>query len=252
MSTEETKTINEEMKLEREEIPGKKRKLNKDKIIAIFLIAVVVLAVLGFFIYNSYDISLSAYWIPRVNEVGTADAIERIETFEKEKSEKVLYVNIFKADYEAFKKKNEDYVKAEADKISEQISALKKVDKIESYEMYSEIYDHLNSIMLSDSGVLEEKIKAEVKNYDDYLSYREDFDALVETYKVECEKCGGKGGYSAVCSYCNGSGKCVVTWYSEGDWGEKSYSSYDCTRCSGGVSNRDCPSCNGGYNYIFG
>ena len=158
----------------------------------IFVVVLLALVVLGFFIYNSYDISLSAYWIPRANEVGTADAIERIETFEKEKSEKVLYVNIFKDDYESFKKKNEDFVKAEADKISEQISALEKVDKIESYEMYSELYNHLNSIRLSDSGVLEKKIKAEVKNYDDYLSYCKDFDALVETYKVECGKCGGK------------------------------------------------------------
>ena len=218
----------------------------------IFVVVLLALVVLGFFIYNSYDISLSAYWIPRANEVGTEDAIERIENFEKEKSEKVLYVNIFEEDYEAFKKKNEDYIKADADKISEQISALEKVEEIDSYEMYRDLYDHIYSIRLSDSGVLEEKIKAEVRNYDDYLNYCKDFDALVETYKVKCGKCGGKGGYSAVCSYCNGTGKCSVTWYSEGDWGEKSYSSYDCTRCSGGVGSRDCSSCNSGYNYIFG
>ena len=35
------------------------------------------------------------------------------------------------------------------------------------------------------------------------------------------------------CEYCNGTGKKVVEWYSEGDWGEKSYSSYECTRCDG-------------------
>ena len=37
---------------------------------------------------------------------------------------------------------------------------------------------------------------------------------------------------SSKCSYCGGSGKCLVTWYSEGDWGEKSYSSYTCTYCN--------------------
>ena len=35
------------------------------------------------------------------------------------------------------------------------------------------------------------------------------------------------------CSSCGGSGKKLVTWYEYGDWGEKSYSSYDCTKCGG-------------------
>ena len=38
---------------------------------------------------------------------------------------------------------------------------------------------------------------------------------------------------SSKCDYCNGTGKKVVTWYSEGDWGEKTYSSYTCTYCNG-------------------
>jgi hypothetical protein len=40
---------------------------------------------------------------------------------------------------------------------------------------------------------------------------------------------GSSGGSSSKCSSCNGTGKKVVTWYSEGDWGETSYSSYKCT-----------------------
>lgn len=35
------------------------------------------------------------------------------------------------------------------------------------------------------------------------------------------------------CDYCNGTGKVVVKWYSEGDWGEVSYSSYKCPQCNG-------------------
>lgn len=35
------------------------------------------------------------------------------------------------------------------------------------------------------------------------------------------------------CSYCNGTGKQTVVFYSEGDWGEKTYSSYKCTYCNG-------------------
>jgi len=33
------------------------------------------------------------------------------------------------------------------------------------------------------------------------------------------------------CSKCGGSGKILVTWYSEGNWGTTSYSSYDCPDC---------------------
>ena len=46
---------------------------------------------------------------------------------------------------------------------------------------------------------------------------------------------GGSGGSSGSgkCSYCNGTGKKLVTWYSEGDWGETSYSSYKCPQCNG-------------------
>lgn len=35
------------------------------------------------------------------------------------------------------------------------------------------------------------------------------------------------------CSSCNGTGKKLVTFYSEGDWGTTSYSSYTCTKCNG-------------------
>lgn len=38
-------------------------------------------------------------------------------------------------------------------------------------------------------------------------------------------------GSKGKCSYCGGSGKRLVTWYSEGDWGETSYTSYDCPYC---------------------
>lgn len=41
----------------------------------------------------------------------------------------------------------------------------------------------------------------------------------------------GKG--SSKCSSCNGSGKRVVKWYSNGDWGEVSYTTYKCTACNG-------------------
>lgn len=35
------------------------------------------------------------------------------------------------------------------------------------------------------------------------------------------------------CPSCGGSGKQLVTWYSEGDWGETSYSTYTCPDCNG-------------------
>lgn len=44
---------------------------------------------------------------------------------------------------------------------------------------------------------------------------------------------GGSSGGGGTCSSCNGTGKKLVTWYSHGDWGETSYSSYDCPSCGG-------------------
>lgn len=44
---------------------------------------------------------------------------------------------------------------------------------------------------------------------------------------------GGSGGGGNKCSSCNGTGKKLVTWYSHGDWGETSYSSYACPACGG-------------------
>lgn len=38
---------------------------------------------------------------------------------------------------------------------------------------------------------------------------------------------------SSKCSSCNGTGKKLVTFYSEGNWGSTSYSSYTCTKCNG-------------------
>lgn len=45
-------------------------------------------------------------------------------------------------------------------------------------------------------------------------------------------------------------GKKLVTWYSEGDWGEKSYSSYTCTSCNG-KGKSTCSSCGGDGKYVY-
>lgn len=44
---------------------------------------------------------------------------------------------------------------------------------------------------------------------------------------------GGGGSSSSVCPSCNGKGKKTVKWYSEGDWGEASYTTYTCPQCNG-------------------
>lgn len=55
---------------------------------------------------------------------------------------------------------------------------------------------------------------------------------LFDSVKPQEEKPSG-GTLRVKCSRCDGKGKIVVKWYSEGDWGEVSYSSYTCTACNG-------------------
>lgn len=51
---------------------------------------------------------------------------------------------------------------------------------------------------------------------------------------VEPQEKNPSGGSSrSKCRSCNGSGKQLVKWYSEGDWGEVSYTTYDCSACGG-------------------
>ena len=168
----------------------------------------------------------------------------------------------------ALQEKNDAFLKECAATLMDNIDALEPVDALASEDQYSDYRNKAEALKLGET-TFETNVRLYVENYDKIEAYQSDLEDLLETYKVNCEKCRGNGSTqcsscngsgSKKCSYCNGKGKKVVTWYSEGDWGEKSYSSYDCTSCGGdgriSCSNcnggqRDCGACNGGFNYVF-
>lgn len=69
-----------------------------------------------------------------------------------------------------------------------------------------------------------ESLQGDVTNHNVLLLISRDFNDRKDLFKTTT---------SHKCSYCNGAGKNVVTWYEHGDWGEKSYSSYTCKYCDG-------------------
>lgn len=72
-----------------------------------------------------------------------------------------------------------------------------------------------------------ESLQGDVTNHNVLLLISRDFNERKDLFKTTT---------SHKCSYCNGAGKNVVTWYEHGDWGEKSYSSYTCKYCGGSGS----------------
>lgn len=145
------------------------------------------------------------------------------------------------------RQENEQFITRQAQELSGQISSLEPCTAIGSREEYSEIQNHIASLLLDEESTVDMVIREKVANYSDLLTYQSDFYALVETYKELCSRCGGRG--SVTCDSCEGRGQKAVKWYSEGDWGEVSYSSYECTSCDG-RGRRGC-SCSDGYVYNF-
>ncbi len=134
--------------------------------------------------------------------------------------------------------------------IETEISKLRAVTAINSTEEYNAIVETCNSLRLSSSDSFEADVKAKVSNYADFEAYDNAFMALCKNYEVTktCGSCSGSGRFS--CSSCDGAGKTLVTWYSEGDWGEKSYTSYTCTSCNGRGSS-SCSTCSGTGSYTY-
>lgn len=168
---------------------------------------------------------------------------------------KILLKNVGLLD--EVRQKNEQLIEEQAAALSAQIGNLKPCTSIESTDQYYSIRREIADIHDLDSHIWKrdksnafwQKVKDKVTNYEAFEQYEADFNELVEHYKVKCTYCGGSGGFT--CGSCNGRGKKAVTWYSEGDWGTSSYSSYKCTSC-GGSGRVKCPQCKNGYNLVFG
>lgn len=153
------------------------------------------------------------------------------------------------SEYDVFKQDSEKYLTDCANDVSEKISALEPLKEIESFDHYFELHDEIEAIEIDETTVFGKTLKQKVSNYSDLEKYKTDLSKLLKTYEVKCNKCGGTG--QSTCDYCNGRGKKTVTWYSEGDWGSQSYSSYDCTQC-GGDGKTSCSNCIDGYCHDFG
>ena len=150
--------------------------------------------------------------------------------------------------YEELRKANDAYVTAFAAELTAGIAALEPCTSIATEEEYHALSSQISTMRLDTDTVFGQRVKELVPNYEELLEYEQAFLDLVETYRYECTICSGSG--RVKCSYCNGKGSQVVTWYEFGDWGEKSYSSTDCTYCSSGK--KDCTVCGGdGSSYMF-
>ena len=153
-------------------------------------------------------------------------------------------------------RKSEYYAKirTHAEEISRGIDALPVCTKIESKAHYLQLCEDANKLCLDNSNGYEAEVRKAVTNYEKLEQHIAQIEHVRENYKHTCGNCNGSGGFVCTscgggggksCSSCGGSGKKLVTWYSHGDWGEKSYTSYKCTSCNG-RGRRDCASCNGG------
>ena len=160
-------------------------------------------------------------------------------------------------------------IRDRAAEITAGIDALEECTEIRSQEHYIQLSSAIYALKLMGSDEFTYQVRELVTNYDQLQAHEEQLEAVRANYRHTCNECKGNGGFTCdncggggrlSCSYCNGSGKKVVTWYSNGDWGEKSYTSYDCTSCNGrgkrncGSCNsgkRDCSACDSGYYYIY-
>lgn len=148
-----------------------------------------------------------------------------------------------KDEIERVKEENEKYIEKTAQEISNKIKTYKSPKKLKSYSEYCKYQAQIDQMSITENSVFWLEVKSRVKNYYLVDKYAEQLKKLYEFYRIKCSKCSGRGSYR--CDYCNGSGKCLVTWYDYGDWGDKSYTTYECTRCNNG--RKSCSACDNGY-----
>lgn len=246
--------------LKREKEAGK-NELKKKYILAgvVGVLSVCFIAVIAGAIYGVNEASYLNYRAEKLIEEAVVNegVFEELEEFDEYYNSKDAIARLFfshKAEIEELRAQANNLVVERAKEIEETISKLKPCTKLSSYEEYRERYNELSALTLSEETAYDKNVKANVSNYAELEKHVADLDALIEKYRRVCSGCGGDGrGPRRSCSSCGGSGRHVVTWYSHGDWGEKSYTSYSCNSCNGsGGSSTSCRSCGGsGYIYNF-
>ncbi len=247
-----------------------KKKVIKYSVIAggcCVLVFALAVTVFGF----SRGMEMNSY-ANRILELhGDGNSLSRIAEFEERFQGEWLGRMFFfyNDEFEDIQNEAQEEIRMRAQEISQGIAQLELPSKIESKDHYRTLYDSAYSLKLPYDEDNANEIIELVEDYGKIDRYLEDLEELRKNYQITCSNCKGNGGFTCktcsgggrvTCSSCNGRGKKLVTWYSEGNWGDTSYSSYECTSCNGS-GKRSCPSCNngkddcgycdGGYIYIY-
>lgn len=190
-----------------------------------------------------------------------ADSADRIYRVEQRIQNANFITMLFVKKTDEYNKMVEKYnelVNTTAQAVVDEINGLEVKTSLTSYNEYSEVKKTYNAVQTKVKGFANENerfgdaVKSKITNYNLVETYDKDLEDLLDSYAHKCSSCGGDGKNSRSCSYCNGRGKKLVTWYSHGDWGEKSYTSYKCTSCNGsGRKTYSCSYCKGGKIYNF-
>lgn len=245
--------------LEEEKAEGVKttrKSITKHIVVTVAVLLVVALGFVGYagfegarYVNSSAEMCLTGDF----TEYSLAN-LERLEAEVAQMSpvEKLFF--LYEEEMQDYRARYFENVEQRAREITAAIDGLVPCTQIESNSHYRQLLDAVEALELDDRDDYEASILSRVDNYDKLEAYLQQVEAVRDTYKhtctdcegrgyFTCTRCGGSGGGS--CSSCDGKGKKVVTWYSNGDWGEVSYSSYDCSSCNG-RGRYDCSSCSNG------
>ena len=246
-------------KLEQEKETGEKitkKEITKHIVVtALVIVLVIAVGIFGAGLSTATDVNDYARRV--LAEPFSEDTQDELLKLEQRVAKMKLTERMFfqyHDDIEARKAEYHTAIQTRAEEITKGIDALPVFTKIESEAHYQQLCDAAIALYLNSSDGFDAEVRKAVANYEKLEAFTTQIKQVRENYKHTCEECNGSGGFQCTrcggsggksCSSCGGSGKKVVTWYSEGDWGEKSYSSYKCTSCNG-RGRSDCSSCNGG------
>jgi len=170
-----------------------------------------------------------------------------------------------KDEYVARKQENDAFIDAAAAELAEAIDGLEPFGALKSVEQTAQIQENIAAVKIDHDKYIAntsreyyDELELRTANYAEFLAYEEAFDKKLDACREKCSNCRGDGWRSSsggTCSSCGGSGRKSVKWYSQGDWGTTSYTSYECTSCDGSGrisgSRTRCSSCTDGYVYNF-
>ena len=261
--------------LQAEKLTGEtKTKKQITKHVSVTVITVILIGAAALFISGSIEgtnLNNYAEYMLRNNDDATDnDYIKKIE--ESLANAGPIARNFFFEYDDEIQSRKDAYqlsVQSRAKEISEKIDKLEECSKIDSASHYAELSSAINELKLDSADSFDAEVLQLVSNYDKLTQHEQKLETVRAQYchtcgdcngngVFSCGSCGGAGRYS--CSSCGGSGKILVTWYSHGDWGETSYTSYKCSSCNGkgkadcsscSSGKKDCTACDDGNIYIY-